>query len=495
MPILLIDLFAGPGGLNEGFSQIRDATGQRVFKTVLSVECEKTAHQTLKLRAFYRQLEDTGQTADYYRFLREEIDRRQLFRLHPEAAAAAKAEALRATLGRSGSNLKIEAKIAAALATMPGADCVLIGGPPCQAYSLVGRSRRKHDKKFTNDKKHYLYREYLHIVKRFQPAVFVMENVAGLLSAKNKGIKMFELICSDLRKAGYSLHPVNPASAESAMEDDPKRFVVHAEEYGVPQSRSRVFILGLRKKLDLTAGALVRAEGDPVTVADVLKDLPRIRSKLSKQSDSAESWRAAIQQLGGYLFNHLEEKFRNRLMRRLDIIPTSYPLGERSVKRTNAGPRKLADWFIHPECDLILNHNSRGHMASDLKRYFFWSQYAEFYGISPSLQDVPPYLRPDHENISGDLDELPFSDRFRVQIHDRPSTTVVSHIAKDGHYYIHYEPKQCRSLSVREAARLQTFPDNYFFEGAATDQYRQVGNAVPPYLAKQIAAVVHATLT
>ena len=134
-------------------------------------------------------------------------------------------------------------------------------------------------------------------------------------------------------------------------------------------------------------------------------------------------------------------------------------------------------------------------MRSDLMRYFFWSQYAEFYGKSPTLSEVPHFLRPNHGNVTGDATDLPFSDRFRVQIDSRPSRTIVSHIAKDGHYYIHYEPKQCRSLSVREAARLQTFPDNYFFEGAATDQYRQVGNAVPPYLAKQIAEVVHAILT
>jgi DNA (cytosine-5)-methyltransferase 1 len=232
-----------------------------------------------------------------------------------------------------------------------------------------------------------------------------------------------------------------------------------------------------------------------VTVADVLKDLPRIRSKLSKQEDSIESWREEVRKLGEYQFGQLDEKFRIKLARRLKIIPERYTLGKRAMKRRKAGPKKMKKWFVHPDCKIVVNHNSRGHMARDLRRYFFWSQFAEFYSKSPSLQDVPPYLRPDHENITGNLDELPFSDRFRVQLADRPSTTVVSHISKDGHYYIHYEPKQCRSLSVREAARLQTFPDNYFFEGAATDQYRQVGNAVPPFLAKQIASLVRNILT
>jgi len=496
MPIPIIDLFAGPGGLNEGFSHIRDARGARVFTSVISVEMEQWAHQTLELRALYRRLHDNGDTREYYRYLRAEITREALFATAGDLGREARAEALRATLGKSDSdNREIEQKIGAALTKAGTGECVLIGGPPCQAYSLVGRARRTNDEEFEEDHKHFLYREYLNIVRKFRPAVFVMENVPGLLSAKNKGVKMFELICSDLRGAGYTLHPVNPADDCIRNSDNPKRFVVHADEFEVPQSRSRVFILGLRTDLKLTPASLTRARGEAVTVADVLKDLPKIRSRLSKEEDSAENWRAAIAQLGKYRFDHLNERFRETLLDRIAIIPHGYPLGRQAVQREKAGPRRLAEWFIDPECDLVINHNSRGHMRSDLMRYFYWSQYAEFYGKSPTLSEVPHFLRPNHENVSGDATELPFSDRFRVQIDARPSTTVVSHISKDGHYYIHYEPKQCRSLSVREAARLQTFPDNYFFEGASTDQYRQVGNAVPPYLAKQIATLVHAILT
>ncbi len=138
----------------------------------------------------------------------------------------------------------------------------------------------------------------------------------------------------------------------------------------------------------------------------------------------------------------------------------------------------------------VCNHETRGHIRADLHRYFFAAVFAKKNGRSPLLEDFPKSLLPKHKNAIAALKETKFNDRFRVQIAGRPSTTVVSHISKDGHYYIHYDSSQCRSLTVREAARLQTFPDNYFFEGERTEQYKQVGNAVPPLLAKQIAEIV-----
>ena len=148
------------------------------------------------------------------------------------------------------------------------------------------------------------------------------------------------------------------------------------------------------------------------------------------------------------------------------------------------------DWFTDDSLEGVCNHATRSHIREDLYRYFFVSAFACVHGRSPLLDDFPTALLPDHENVAEALKETKFNDRFRVQVAGRPATTVTSHISKDGHYFIHYDPAQCRSLTVREAARLQTFPDNYFFEGPRTQQYHQVGNAVPPLLAHQIAAVV-----
>ena len=160
------------------------------------------------------------------------------------------------------------------------------------------------------------------------------------------------------------------------------------------------------------------------------------------------------------------------------------------VRRKFRGDKEAARWFLDKRLNGISNHESRGHIEDDLARYFFCAMHAQQTGVSPRAGDFPTSLAPNHAN----WDSGKFVDRFKVQTGSRPSSTITSHISKDGHYFIHPDPSQCRSLTVREAARLQTFPDNYFFEGNRTQQYVQVGNAVPPLLAHQIAKIVYELL-
>jgi DNA (cytosine-5)-methyltransferase 1 len=178
-------------------------------------------------------------------------------------------------------------------------------------------------------------------------------------------------------------------------------------------------------------------------------------------------------------------------------------MSELSVPKANRGANFIPyqtgigyemEWFLDAKIGGVCNHSSRSHMQSDLLRYLYAASYGKLLHASPMLFDFPAALLPAHKNVQVDGKEEYFDDRFRVQLEDQPATTVTSHIAKDGHYYIHFDPTQCRSLTVREAARLQTFPDNYFFCGPRTHQYRQVGNAVPPILAREIAAIVFSIL-
>jgi DNA (cytosine-5)-methyltransferase 1 len=166
----------------------------------------------------------------------------------------------------------------------------------------------------------------------------------------------------------------------------------------------------------------------------------------------------------------------------------------RSAKSLPAGycqsNDELSRWIERPELLALAQHETRAHMRSDLGRYLFAAAYGQLHGTSPKAEEFPISLMPNHKNWHTGI----FSDRFRVQIACEPSTTVTSHISKDGHYFIHPDPLQCRSLTVREAARLQTFPDDYLFMGNRTQQYVQVGNAVPPFLARQIAKLIHRAL-
>lgn len=501
-PIPVIDLFAGPGGLGEGFSQVRTRSGAYAFRLCLSIEKDAAAHRTLELRAMYRSFRGSTVPQAYWEYLAGRKSREELVKdpEMAEAVAHARKEARCAELGVTPES-QINTWIRDAIGDRR--DWVLLGGPPCQAYSLVGRARqsRKPRAEFERDHRHLLYEEYLRIVRTFHPAVFVMENVKGLLSATYEGEKMFQRICSDLSLAGAnSGHRYHIRSfVVTNQTPDPRDFVIRAEEYGIPQARHRVILLGVRDDLNSRPHRTLRRRRQRHVVESVLGTLPPLRSSISKGTDSHEAWLEELAKTPRYL-SALPRKLRQRLapamhraLKRAEKIDTT---GGRFVSRCDAPLSKrgqLMTWLRRGEPSGWLNHEARSHMPADLRRYLFAATYARVTRRSPKVTDFPPALQPNHDNVSnrvGDQKTIPFADRFRVQRARLPSTTVVSHIAKDGHYFIHYDPAQARSLTVREAARLQTFPDNYFFEGSRTEQFIQVGNAVPPYLAFQLGEIV-----
>ena len=512
-PIQIVDLFAGPGGLGEGFSS--SGKGKH-FDIIVSAEMDPIARRTLRLRAYFRLLKRDYPRGleDYYRYCNGEAVEPSST---PETAAfwdRAGQEARQITLGSMEGDEELNGLIKARL-NKEGRPWVLIGGPPCQAYSIVGRARNqaKQDYVAENDHRHFLYKDYLRIIKDYRPTVFVMENVKGILSSKVGGKGIFSQILQDLvdpskaldnEDGGQKYKICSLVSEESFSFSDcinrvrPKSFIIEAEKYGIPQARHRVILLGVAvdEYGNIPAHDLL-STADPVSVQQAIGGLPKLRSKLSRRLDIQEEWYRAVADEVDDLLHHAELENGEMIAplkatrQALFDAPRSSG-GERVPKELGQGRTGISSldaWYHDPEIKYWMSHDARSHMPSDLRRYAFASTFADHKKYSPKghQQFSLPGLAPAHKNWESGK----FSDRFRVQLAALPATTITSHISKDGHYFIHYDPAQCRSLTVREAARLQTFPDNYYFEGNRTQQYHQVGNAVPPLLAHKIAKIVY----
>jgi DNA (cytosine-5)-methyltransferase 1 len=467
----VVDLFAGPGGLAEGFASVRDANGSPVFDIALSVEKEPSAFSTLRMRSFFRQFERAPR--EYHEYIRAELSRELLVRAFPDQWRSACEETDQ-------------------IAAEAPDRCILVGGPLCQAYSLVGRARNRGNAGYvaSEDNRHFLYREYIRILARLKPVAFVIENVKLFLSASVDCENIFSKVIVDLMAAGrskdsYTILPLVISNARGGA-----AHILRAEKHGVPQRRHRVILFGIRHDLASRMSVFqlpeqhLRPRNVAPTVRQVLSGMPVPRSRLSKVGDSPSAWReivveafrlaarAAFDEEGEQLDAVASRLFANAeaMSGRNDVLPTS------STESAIVDDKELADWLIDPELDHLPNHETRGHMEGDLARYAFAATFAKMFDRSPKAFEFPAGLAPAHQNWTSGK----FADRFRVQCWDQPSTTVTSHIAKDGHYFIHPDPLQCRSLTVREAARLQTFPDNYLFEGNRTQQFTQVGNSAPP---------------
>lgn len=398
----VLDLFAGAGGLSEGFVRAG-------CKIVGHIEMEQKACNTLITRAIYHALLQKGKIKDYKDYVAGKITRQELidkYDLHSEVDSV-----ICARIEEKNFRELIQ-KIKNRLQGQP-LD-IIVGGPPCQAYSHIGRS--VDDKNMKWDNRKFLYRYYVEFLKALNPKIFVFENVPGLISS-GKG-KYLQDMRKLMRHAGY--------------ETDLK--ILNTADFGVPQNRRRVILVGWSKRSKMTRYPDFPAVKRNYLVKDFLADLPRISAGKGRQVSSFQS--------------------SSRLLKKTGIVSSKFPI--------------------------LMDHVARPHMKQDIEIYRR-AVLTKKRGINIKYNTLPKHLK-SHKNESA------FLDRFRVVDGEaRGSQTILAHIAKDGHYYIHPDLKQSRSLTVREAARLQTFPDDYKFEGERGPQFRQIGNAVPPLFAAILA--------
>ena len=406
-----LDLFAGAGGLSEGFVQAG-------YKPVAHVEMDAAACFTLKTRTVYHWLKKHKRLDIYERYLRHEISRESLYSLVPK-------KTLRSVLNFEISEETLPSIFEKIDTILNGKRLdLIVGGPPCQAYSLAGRSRSENG--MLGDKRNYLYKLYAEFLKRYKPSCFVFENVLGLLSAKEEdGTMHLDNMCKLFKQCGYSV----------------EYKVLNANDYGVLQKRKRIILIGMKgSNLRYFYPAIRKRFFSKVTVSEIFKDLPSITAG------------------GGTYLPIKPLAYHGEYLKKVKIKDTSF----------------------------ITFHISRPNTKQDLRIYKLVVKAWNRNGKRLDYSDLPDNIRT-HNNISS------FVDRFKVVAGNLSfSQTVVAHVCRDGHYYIHPDIQQNRSLSPRELARLQTFPDSYYFESATTHPgrtaaFKQIGNAVPVRLAYVVA--------
>jgi DNA (cytosine-5)-methyltransferase 1 len=399
-----IDLFAGAGGLSEGFIKAG-------YKPIAHVEMDANACDTIKTRLSYHYLAKNSKAELYNRYLLKEIPRDKLYSSVPKS--------LLETVINSEISGKTIQEIFQQIDKKLGKKKldVIIGGPPCQAYSLIGRARDENN--MNGDKRNYLFKFYAEFLKHYRPEYFVFENVTGLLSAQNYLIQLIGLFES--KQVGYNV----------------EYKVLDSSDYGVIQTRKRVIIVGKRNDTSFEFPILIPSSKPWKTKQHIFSDLPHI--------------------IPG------------------DNLPYTEYIGESNEYLTTYGIRNGSEF--------ITQHNARPHNARDLKIYRIAVEKWLYKGERLRYNELPSILKT-HNN------DTIFLDRFKVVNPDGPSHTLVAHIAKDGHYYIYPDLEQIRSISVREAARIQSFPDDYYFEGGRSASFKQIGNAVPPLMAHAIALLL-----
>lgn len=398
-----IDLFAGCGGLSEGFT----ASG---FHPVAHVEMNSDACLSLKTRECYYYLKKNHKESIYRDYLSGKISRTELYSEIPDRILNS---VINETMSAEGMPQLFEKINQRMLTQKVNHIDLIVGGPPCQAYSLVGRAVKAD--KMMGDPRNYLYKLYIKVLEEYKPNMFVFENVPGLLTAN--GGKYFTDIKIAFKNAGYTI--------------DSK--ILNARDFGVLQSRRRVILIGWKNNYNLSYPSFSVKETE-FTVKDILEDLPKIKPGQSGGSYSTE-------RINEYL------------------------------KKTK----------IRKDTDILTWHIARPNIDRDVEIYKKAIETWNNEKKRLKYTDLPDELCTHHNRTA-------FLDRYKVVASDLPAChTMMAHISKDGHYFIHPDIDQARSITVREAARIQSFPDDFFFEGSRTAAFTQIGNAVPPLMAEEIA--------
>ena len=391
-----VDLFAGCGGLSEGFYRAG-------YKAIAHLEIDHVACETLRTRMkHYGYLNPNRDVLEYDITKEDAIDR---------------------------------------LDAIVSGRCVdvIIGGPPCQSFSSLGRAKDENGMK--DDPRNYLFESYVKILNHYLPKVFVFENVTGILTQKINGKRIFDDI-------------INALSENYKVDFDASVDVLNSANYGVPQIRKRVIVIGVRKDLPISSRQVY--EGIEKTNYD--PEMP-----ISKRGN-LKRYVTVRDAIG-------------------ELPPVLQGEGNPSISFKSKRDNEFLKAIVNPKERTLRDHVVRHHNELDIKRY---RAMAENHWTFEELLEKRPDLRHPKQRV--------FGNSYVVQWWDQPSRTIIAHLYKDGNQFIHPDYQQARTLTVREVARLQSFPDDFVFEGSRTDQFKQIGNAVPPLFAEAIAKSIKKVL-